>query len=703
MVSLSTLLLVSCAGLVEAMSWSVQHYDIATCWACTGLIGMETRWEKGHHDSSDFCSVKNQPALGSIAVCLDHMPNPEHTKQRYVESCMEDYEIELTLDELVQAGENATQYLVFNPSKTIEGWNKSMPAFVPIGFSQDDYDMAYKSSLGRWINMDWSMWYGIALFGYWFVIMFVAGLYNALFFVAPGFVKRLQNPAINWWRKHVTLPALFSEQHVNPTLRWKFFAWVVPTRWEAVMVGIYLGLVIVFNAEGYHAYDKNIYWHNRSQMMGKLMAQRSGIASMFMIPQLILFAGRNNFMQWVTRWSYSRFVYIHKWIARVCVILVGVHAIGYTCRTGSFNSKAYKEWMTEGWFIWGIVSTVVGFVMLVQALYFIRHLNYEFFLLCHIIFAVFFIVGGWIHCAYQGYELWFYAAIAVWCFDRAVRLARLALFGVRKANVQLVGDTLRVTVERPSYWKPFPGCHAFIHFIRPSIFWQSHPFTIVEDAAEADGSGTITLYLKVKGGVTHGLYKYLSQCPGNAAKIPVSIEGPYGNRKPLDRYDTAVFVAGGHGIPGLYAQARDIISKASKTKVKFYWVIRNYQAIEWFYPELQKFNNDKLDTVVFVSQPVELVTPIASETSSTDEKKSDEEKTVDYLEALKQKFTHIDFREGRPSCDALVASEIAESEGTIAFTTCGAGTLVDSTRRAVAQHFDSSKHRVDYFEQAQIW
>ncbi|CAN3365172.1 ferric reductase transmembrane component 3 [Diutina catenulata] len=705
MVSLNTALVaVLAAALVEARPWSQHHYDEETIGGCTGLLNKQTKWGT-KHDSSGFCKVDNQPALGSVAVCLDHMPKPELTKLRFVEQCKEEWDVEITLDDVLKAGENATKYLVYNPSKTIEGWNKSKSATVPIGFKQSQYDMAYKSAIYRWINVNYSMWFGIALFAYWFVIMFVAAAYNALFFIAPGFVKKLQNPVINTWRKYVTLPALFNQQHVNPTLRWRFFCWLVPTRWEAVMVGVYLGLVIVFNAEGFHAMDENLYWDNRSQMMGKLVANRSGLASVFLVPQLILFAGRNNFMQWVTGWSYARFIYIHKWIARVCVTLVLVHGIAYTCRTGGFGSKDYQKWLTEDFFRWGIVALVVGALMLLQGIFFLRHMNYEFFLILHIIFAAFFIVGGWIHCADQGYEQWFIAATAVWCFDRAVRLGRLAVFGVRKANVQLVGDdTLRVTVARPRFWKPFPGCHAFIHFIRPTIFWQSHPFTIVEDAAESDGSGTITLYLKVKGGVTHGLYKYLAQCPGKSAKIPVTIEGPYGSRLPLDRYDTSVFVTGGHGIPGLYSQAREIISKASnRTRVKFYWVIRNYQAIEWFYPELQKFNNDSIETVIYVSKPSELITPIASQTSSTDEKKSEDEKTVDYLEALKQKFTHVEFREGRPSCDSLVAQEIAESTGSIAFTTCGAGTLVDATRRAVTQHFDSSKHRVDYYEQAQIW
>jgi predicted ferric reductase len=283
----------------------------------------------------------------------------------------------------------------------------------------------------------------------------------------------------------------------------------------------------------------------------------------------------------------------------------------------------------------------------------------------------------------------------------------------------IANETLKVTVARPRYWKPFPGCHAFIHFIRPTCFWQSHPFTIV-DQVEDDKTHTITFYLKVKGGVTHGLYKYLSRQPENKATIKVTIEGPYGNRLPLDRYDTAVFLSGGNGIPGLYYQARDIVkNNSNKTRVKFYWVIRHYRSIEWFYEELLKFENSNVEPVVYVTQPdVGLTTPIAPQISSSSEFDEQEEKLNEsnntkaelheteseaYIANLKKKLSFVDFREGRPNMNQVVAEEIAESNGSIAFTTCAHGTMVDDARKAVVDNLDSTPNRVELFEQIQGW
>lgn len=704
MVSLSASLYVLAAmvSVAEAAPW--QHYhrvDLAVSGCQTLIQSQNAGWK-----AKNFCQTKNQPALGSMAWCLENTPN-DGAKQRFLELCESKNNVTLTMSQLDDAYTNASSYLVTNPVKLVEGYNLSIPAPFPIKFTEAQYTGAYTAAVERYINYNYAVWFGIGMLLYWFGIMFIAGLYRLTKFVVPRLFQKLNNPVINKYRKYVTLPALFATQHVNPEIRGRWFCWLVPTRWEALMVAGYLVLVITFNAWGYKYSPDNIYFKTAGKLRAKETANRTGITALWLIPQLVLFAGRNNFMQWVTGWLYSRFVYIHKWIARCAVVLVLVHGVAYTISAGGVSSDKYQSWMAEPYVRWGIVSLVCGGLLVFHSLFFFRYLNYEIFLGSHILFAVFFIIGGWRHADNRGYGQYMYAAVAVWGFDRAVRLGRLCAFGIHRAQVQLVGgDTLRVTTPRPKWWLPQPGCHAFIHFVRPTMFWQSHPFTVVDHATDADGEGTMTLYLKVKGGVTHGLYKYLQKCPGQKAEIPVTVEGPYGTRIPLDRYDNAVFVTGGHGIPGLYYQARDIVSKQGKTRVKFYWTIRHYLAIEWFYHELQQLNNDRVDTVIYVTQPLDLLTPIGTNTSELqmlDEKKSDADPLVDYVALLKLRLDFVEFREGRPSADELVATECREAQGLIAFTTCGSGTLVDATRKAIADNFELAKGRVDYYEQAQIW
>ncbi|KAK7687409.1 hypothetical protein QCA50_009274 [Cerrena zonata] len=285
--------------------------------------------------------------------------------------------------------------------------------------------------------------------------------------------------------------------------------------------------------------------------------------------------------------------------------------------------------------------------------------------------AIFFVVGVWHHAgsADQGYIQWSYASVAIWAFDRFVRILRLISFGVKKANVTLIADET----------------------------------------------------LKVKGGMTHGLYQYLSNQPDNKAMINVMIEGPYGNRLPTRKFDTNILLAGGNGIPGLYSEISDLSKTNSHTKL--YWIIRHYKSIEWFYDELKALENLNVETIIYVTQPhVGLDGPIGGfatgpigggevDADDIDEVKNeksdasaseDDDLSNDHILQLKQNLNHIEFREGRPLVDDLVKSEISQANSSIAFVTCAHANLVDSTRKSIANNLSTEK-RVELFESNQAW
>lgn len=691
----------------EARPWSLQRKAQIANKGCEQLFKQQTTWSTKRSNKA-FCSKKNPAAMGSMVHCLKASPQKKAIPG-FIEMCKDQNNITLTLEDIDKAYDNATDYLVYNPKKTIEGWNKSEAATVPIGFSQKQYKLAYTSAVGRYYNTNYAFWFGIAMLSYWFGVLFIAGICNLFYFLFPNQIKKMNLAAIDVFRKYITMPACFREQHVyeRPFI-FKWMTWLVPTRLEALLVLGYLAITIAGNSAYMQHVEDSVIEPNKVKDLAKLCADRSGITVMWIIPQLVLFAGRNNFMQWISGWSYARQIYIHKWCSRVATILVLVHTVAYTIVGGGFHGKKYLQWYTRDWMIWGTVALAAMMILCFHSIYFLRQRCYEWFLITHILLAVFAIIGGWIHCEDQGYGEWYYAAAAIWVFDRLVRIIRLVAFGTRKAEVQLMAnETLRVTCTRPKWWKAEPGAHAFIHFLRPTCFFQSHPFTLVEDATTEDGEGTLTMYMKVKGGVTLMLYKSLDQSPGRRATIPVAIEGPYGSRIPLDRFNTTVFLTGGHGIPGLYSQARALAEQGTGTHVKFYWIIRHYQLVEWFYPELQKFNALNVDTVIYVTQPEDEITPITSglelSGSMTDEKKLDTEYCVDNIGALKSRLQRIEFREGRPLVEELVSTEIAEASGSIAFTTCGAGPMVDATRKSIADNLMTAGKRVDLFEQAQIW
>lgn len=662
-------------------------------------------------DPIGYCNVKNQQALGTIAHCLKQMPTKLGVDE-FIKSCAE---FDLTKQDFEDAYANATKHLT--NATADPNYNATELYYKPAMIPKNKIESGWRSGVGRYYNYNRATIFGSILISYWFLVMIIAGICNYTYFLFPGFVKSMKGSISNNFRKYISLPALGRKSHAEHKTFLRIFQWLVPTRLETILVFGWFILALAFNVCDYTHDSPNLFWPtSKSSEIGRKIADRTGIMSLFLIPALILFAGRNNFMQWVSGWPYSRFIVIHKWISRTTFLLIMIHAVGMTYNAKGIGKGKYETRNAEEYVRWGYVALVAASIMCFHSLLAIRRTNYELFVLAHIILACIFIIGGWRHVEEEGYQEFFYAAVAVWVFDRVCRIARLVAFGVQSANVELrANETLKVEVPRPKSWKPFPGCYAFIHLLRPTCFWQSHPFTIVDSVVETN---TITFYLKVKGGVTHGLYQYLAKQPNHKAQIKVLVEGPYGQRSTIDRYDTAAFLVSGSGIPGLYYEAMNLANRSvDRQRIRFYWVIRHYKSVDWFYEELLKFKGTIVEPIIYVTQPMAgLAAPIGSTSDSVksidddeekklddNEKSDDDEKPDDYVDDLKRKLSFVEFRDGRPPINELVLQEITESTGAIGFVSCAHGSMVDDVRKAVADNLSASSNRVELFEQIQSW
>ena len=114
-------------------------------------------------------------------------------------------------------------------------------------------------------------------------------------------------------------------------------------------------MALIMNLTNYVHVKPNYIWH-KSNELGRKIADRTGQISMWLMPPLVLFAGRNNFMQWVSGWPYARFVYIHKWISRVVFMMSIAHGVGMT-----YNGKGIGKYYTRNakpYVRWGYVALV---------------------------------------------------------------------------------------------------------------------------------------------------------------------------------------------------------------------------------------------------------------------------------------------------------------------------------------------------------
>ncbi|KAM9907799.1 hypothetical protein OXX79_000749 [Metschnikowia pulcherrima] len=686
------------AACKEVLDKTIHFFDTTT-------TGVTKIWSGG-----GYCDKHLQQAFGSMAHCLKSLPTNKGIPA-FLKVC-KSYNV--TMQDFVNAYTNASKFLV-SPVIDSSTANKHSLYYLPIKLNQETLNDAYALTLRRYYTYNKANAFGMVLIGYWLLLVFFAGFLRLARAMFPQVMNSFHGKMSNAYKRHVTMPALGKQKVVARGRVFKVFGGIIPTRMETLYLAIWLVLVVLFTVTNF-CYDAvSVFWLTKSEAYGRKVADRSGVMALYLIPQLILFAGRNNALQWISGWSFARFNTIHRWMARTTLILILIHALSMVFNNIGLDWNKLKN--TSAYVQWGYLATVLSALMCFHSMSFFRKHCYELFVLSHNIMGVFFIVGTWLHVREAGFQSMMYAAAVIWGFDKFMRVVKMAQFGLKTAEIQLFGDDLlKIKIRRPANWKPYPFSYAFVYFIRPSSFWQSHPFTIVDSIVEEN---TISFYIKIKGGMTSSLYRYLSQQPGQKARIKCFVEGPYGNIASLHTYETVSFLASGNGIPGPYTSLVDLAGRFSQQKLKLYWVIRHWESIEWFMEELKSIRGFNVQVFVFVTQfdRSGANQQISKEAISQDGKSPefakaiedtkmvlarDDENHDEKVAQIMSSLDFVEFRPGRPNLAEIIGNDVQESSGAIAFVACGCDNFTDNSRRLVIDNLTNGK-RVDFYDTRELW
>lgn len=661
-----------------------------------------------HRFIQTHCMCQNENALATAAHC--YVTAYPDQIDSFLAMCNKNYDVGLTRSRFDSAvafyNEKAAEVSKQPEAETgtdTTGSPKDFTSILDHPLKLNDsliltYREMYDMFLG---NYNRSIEYGNYMIAFWLVVLSMVAVGNWCKVLLPGFCKRFTGPTSNWIRKKITLPALFGRYKTNEKPFLRVLDWLVPTRAETLIMVAFTAFV-AFLSTHYIRYIEGDPFYDRTRALLRYYAIRTGILGIYLLPISVLFAGRNNILQWITRWEYATFVTFHRWISRIMVILLLVHSNNYALMLRMQKSDKVHE----AYVIWGVIGTYCGVIILFQSLLVLRRKWYEAFLIIHILLAGLFMVGAWFHVKDLNF-LWFaYCSVWLWLLDRVLRIHRLVTFGFPMAEVKLYEDnTLKVSVKKPEGFEAEGGGHCFVHFLHWYCFWQSHPFTytIVGD--------NIIFYVKVKEGVTQTLGEYLKTHPRQSAFIRVAVEGSYGEATPAAKYDTSVFVAGGNGIPGIYAEAIQAAKSQNYTrKVKLMWVVREYHSLLWFYDELISLKGSPIEVEVYVTRPAHQIAPGGDRdklaqllNTYTHAYYMSTSTFSDPVEQLKKDLEHVEFKEGRPDIQQIVRTNVKESLGSVAFVTCGHPVMVDDLRHEVVQAIGSESKRVDFFEQLQVW
>ncbi|KAM6511370.1 hypothetical protein FALCPG4_016375 [Fusarium falciforme] len=415
-------------------------------------------------------------------------------------------------------------------------------------------------------------------------------------------------------------PPLFGRYHAVPVLGLGF----VPTRGQGLFVAYIWIINIILSAVGYKVRDPMSWYGSLEQQLIAYISNRVGLLSFANLALAVLFSSRNNLLLFVTNWSHSTFLLIHRWIAVICMLQACLHSAIYLqfYLDPLTGEGAYAEESKLDYWIWGIVATLALVLLMPLSILPLRQKLYEAFLASHIVLALLSMIGCMLHIFYRyewqwGYQTWIWITFAFWIFDRFLaRPLRVVQNGVKRAIVTVIDeDYLQLTIPRVE-----AEGHVYLYF--PTLtwrFWENHPFSVAavscgpthspktqshngsDDVNEEEKKAPGTDLERFSADATipglvifvrrhTGLTSLLSAQANLSTGIPVLVEGSYGPQAsilpspapyPTIEYPNIICVAGGVGVTGvLPCLDRNPSVMGLRGKKKLFWGVRTEPLVQ---------------------------------------------------------------------------------------------------------------------------
>ncbi|AOA63651.1 Ferric reductase and cupric reductase [Komagataella phaffii CBS 7435] len=515
------------------------------------------------------CRCASDYYLASVANCVEDVPGfsnhqRKHALKHVKSRCLLKGERNFPVSLLKELYDETKDNLV-DPHEFLnmtDPTELNVPVNQTLYYNDADFAIYLRTFVQFTDHVLLTQWLSWGLNYYWCFIIFL-GLLNQ---INRHFIG-LSLPMGTFFQKYVQLPGLFSNKFREPVRFWKYLSVHLPTRLQLLILIPFIIYTVLATALHYEVELPNVYINESYFLTLDLIGYRSGIMSFALLPTVYFFGIRNNPFALISGFSFADFNFFHKTTAIVMTIEALIHSAVWTAYAinsdGGYMSLAYQLY----WKV-GILGTVVIFIILFQSSSVFRERAYETFLFIHKALNMVFIASMWHHCIDFGWMGWIYSMIAIWGFDRVMRLVRIIFAGgYRKATLRLYrGDILRLTIQRPRFFPFFPGAYGFLYFYHEDLpsycLWQSHPFTVVPSKDKKQ----ITFYFRARDGITSDLKQLVLKSAQVEIPIRVALEGPYGNilglKKQLKDEKTTQFVAlaGGMGICSVFPHLNHLIS-----------------------------------------------------------------------------------------------------------------------------------------------
>ncbi|KAJ7072972.1 ferric reductase NAD binding domain-containing protein [Mycena amicta] len=444
------------------------------------------------------------------------------------------------------------------------------------------------------------------------------------------------------------------------------------------------------------------YWPNDAMGMSQPIATRAGWISIAVMPFMIAFSTKINFVSLLTDTSHEKLQVFHRWAAFFMYITSLVHTFPFII-TSIRRGMMEAMWSGTSLYWTGVAALVPQTYLILMSWGPIRSRYYETFKKLHFIAAGFFMAALFCHvdwtltswsvvifesCPYKrASRHYFYATGAIYglaWLTRVVRTLYTTGFGL-PACIDSVGpDLIRLTIASRGF-KWAPGQHVFIRVLGLGMHaLTSHPFTIssvmTRAADDANANVELVLVLRARGGLTRALQRRIAGKPGWTTRVV--LDGPYGglhSPRALERYERVMFLAGGTGATFVLPLFADLLSKVKSAsgsckQVDFVVAVPDPDNYAWMAPQISTLVSSSAEISVNVRVHY-------TRTESADEKDI-KDSGSDIVEVQEDNVSTL---YGRPVLGEIVREASASaSASTMAIIACGPDGFLYDVRNAVA-------------------
>jgi NAD(P)H-flavin reductase len=339
-------------------------------------------------------------------------------------------------------------------------------------------------------------------------------------------------------------------------LSYRWLSWANPPSMGRILVLFCYWAVIIYMMSADAIVADAYFWER--------VGFRNAWVTITQLPLVYLLSTKTNIIGLLIGTSHERLNWLHRWVARTMFVTATVHGFHFWTQWVLADFVEIQLQMMPS-IKYGLGAWAVLLWTVLTSFRPLRHVAYETFVIQHILSAVFFLWLVYVHVpAVAKYNIWF--AVAIWCFDRAGRVALLVWQNVRfrpnrspcvggkrlghHAQVRAFGKSTTIVTIKDVHFRWSAGQHLYLWLPQVGPV-EAHPYTIAcaHQVPETCICNSIQLVVRVHSGFSKRLNEFARKLQDKESREHVTafVSGPYGNPPNWHMYETLILISASTG------------------------------------------------------------------------------------------------------------------------------------------------------------